>query len=124
MSWSSSGSRKTDHHSPFGSFARGVAIFQPLISLNCGDTIAAGRSKLGPTGAHPESASAATSGAARASVKSSSARPFDARSAQPADADTTSTRGGSPILIFAPATRAEAGTHKAIEALPLPAGLP
>jgi hypothetical protein len=54
--------------------ARGVAIFQPLISLNCGDTIAAGRSKFGPTGAHPEQATEARNGAARAREKSLSAR--------------------------------------------------
>src|SRR5271166_4542642 len=51
---------------PFGSFARGVAIFQPLISLNCGETIAAGRSKLGPTGAQPDSALAVTHAATHA----------------------------------------------------------
>src|SRR6185312_8025146 len=66
-----------DHHAPFGSLARGVATFQPLISLNSGDTIAAGLSKFGPTGAHAESATQATNGAARA-TKSLSGRPFAA----------------------------------------------
>jgi len=46
-----------------GSPARGEAIFQPAISLNCGDTIAAGSSKFGPTGAHPASAKAASAAA-------------------------------------------------------------
>src|SRR5208337_5122199 len=59
----SSGSWNTLHQSPLGSLARGVAIFQPAISLYCGETIAAGSSKLGPTGAQPASEAAVASAA-------------------------------------------------------------
>jgi len=57
--------------------ARGVAAFQPLISLNSGYTIAAGLTKFGPTGAHAERATQPRNGAARA-TKSLSPRPFAA----------------------------------------------
>jgi len=43
--------------------------------LNCGDTIAAGRSKLGPTGAQPEQTTETRTGAPRARAKSFGARP-------------------------------------------------
>jgi hypothetical protein len=87
--------------------ARGAAIFQPLISLNSGDTIAAGRSKLGPTGAHPEQATEARSGAARATDKSLAARPLAFSRADPGRASKAPTREGSPIFTLAPVTRAK-----------------
>ena len=60
---SSSGSRKIVHHWPLGSLGLGVAIFQPLISLYCDETIAAGSTKLGPTGAQAETERAEASDA-------------------------------------------------------------
>jgi hypothetical protein len=87
-----------------------------LISLNCGDTIAAGRSKLGPTGAQPESAHATRSGVTRTRAESSSALPLAGRPARSrrANADMTT----RPISLRAAGMRAPCRVRKAMTKSP------